>query len=106
MKDNLKIQVDMKNICKYPLLELIEVSPKKFLKSKASYTLMREQLKDVYELCKNLKFSDSCESNLARYVNVKNYRSYELKNHDCHFSCNDYSHWLGVISFPTPYRVL
>ena len=42
MKDNPKAWADIKNICKHPLLELIEVSPKKILKSKATYTLMRE----------------------------------------------------------------
>ena len=41
-KDNLKAWADMKNICKHPLLELVEVSSKKILKPKASYTLMRE----------------------------------------------------------------
>ena len=49
MKDNLKARIDMKNIYKHPLLELVEVSSEKFLKSKASYTLTREQLKDVCE---------------------------------------------------------
>ena len=49
MKDNPKARADMKNICKRSLLELIEVSPENFLKPKASYTLTREQLKDVCE---------------------------------------------------------
>ena len=48
-KDNPKARADIKNICRHPLLELVEVSPKKFLKLKASYTLTREQLKDVCE---------------------------------------------------------
>ena len=55
-KDNPKPRADMKNICRHPLLELVEVSPEKFLKPKASYILMREQLKDVCEWCKNFKF--------------------------------------------------
>ena len=42
MKDIPKARADMKNICKHPLLELVKVSPGKVLKSKASYTLMRE----------------------------------------------------------------
>ena len=70
-KDNLKARVDMKNIYKHPLLELVVVSSEKFLKSKASYTLIREQLKDVCEWCKNFKFSNSYVSNLVWYVNVK-----------------------------------
>ena len=41
-KDNPKARADMKNICKYPLLELVEMSPKKFLKPKISYNLIRE----------------------------------------------------------------
>ena len=49
MKDNLKARVDMKNILKRPLFELAKVSLKKFLKLKATYTLTREQLKDVCE---------------------------------------------------------
>ena len=49
MKDNLKIRTDMKNICKHSLLKLVKVSSEKFLKSKASYTLTKEQLKDICE---------------------------------------------------------
>ena len=74
----------MKNICRRPLLELVEVSPEKVLKSIASYTLMREQLKDVCERYKNIKFLDGYISNLAHCVNVKDCRFYRLKNHDCH----------------------
>ena len=48
-KDNFKARADMKNICKHPLLELVEVSLEKFLKQKASYTLIRKQLKGVCE---------------------------------------------------------
>ena len=84
MKDNLKARADMKNICKHPLLELVEVSPEKFLKTKAFYTLTKEQLKDVCKLCKSLKFLDSYASNLARCINVKDCRFYGLKSHDCH----------------------
>ena len=40
MKDNLKARADMKNICKHPQLELVEVSPEKFLKPKVSYILI------------------------------------------------------------------
>ena len=84
MKNNLKAREDMKNICKRPLLELVEVSSEKFLKLKISYTLIREQLKDIYEWCKSLKFLNSYISNLARYVNVKDCSFYGLKSHDCH----------------------
>ena len=84
MKDNPKPRADMKNICKRPQLELVEVSPNKFLKPKASYTLTREQIKDICEWCKNLKFPDGYASNLARCVNVKDCRFYGLKSHDCH----------------------
>ena len=34
MKDNPKAQADMKNICRRPLLELVEVSPEKLLNRK------------------------------------------------------------------------
>ena len=83
-KDNLKVQADMKNICRHPQLELVEVSPEKFLKLKASYILTREQLKDICEWCKSLKFLDGYASNLVRCVNVQDYRFYGLKKHDCH----------------------
>ena len=49
IKDNPKARADMKNICKRPQLELVEVSLEKFLKPKVSYTLIREQLRDIYE---------------------------------------------------------
>ena len=55
-KDNPKARADIKNICRHPLLELVEVSPEKVVKPKASYTLMREHVKDICEWCKNLKF--------------------------------------------------
>ena len=84
MKDNPKAQADMKNICKCLLLELVKVSLKKFLKPKASYTLIREQLKDVCEWYKNLKFSNGYVSNLAWCVNIKDYRLYGLKSHNYH----------------------
>ena len=84
IKDNPKARADMKNICKCPLLELVEVSPRKVVKPKASYTLTREQLKNVYEWCKNLKLIDGYASNLVHCVNVKDYRFYGLKSHDCH----------------------
>ena len=105
-KDNSKTRANMKNIYRRPLLELVEVSPEKIFKSKASYTLMREQLKDVCEWCKNLKFLDGYASNLAHCVIVKDCRFYGLKSHDCHVFCNDYYHWLGVISFQILYGVL
>ena len=83
-KDNLKARADMKNVCKYFLLELVEVSPKKILKPKVSYTLTGEQLKDVCEWCKNLKFSNGYTSNPTRCINIKYYRLYGLKSHDCY----------------------
>ena len=84
MKDNPKAREDMKNICKHPLLELVEVSPEKFLKPKESYTLMREQLKDICEWCKNLKCLDGYTSNIARCIYIKDYKFYMLKSHDYH----------------------
>ena len=83
-KDNPKAWADMKNIYKHPLLKLVDVSPENCLKSKASYTLTRQQLKDVCEWCKNLKFLDGYVSNLAHCVNVKDCKFYRLKSHDCH----------------------
>ena len=65
-KDNPKARADMKNIYKHPLLELVEMSLEIFFKPKASYTLMREKLKDVCEWYKNPKFLDGYVSNLAR----------------------------------------
>ena len=84
IKDKPKARAAMKNIYKHPLLELVEVSLENFLKLKASYTLMREQLKDVCEWYKNLKFLDGYTSNPAHYVNVKDCRFYGLKSYDCH----------------------
>ena len=60
-KDNSKARADMKNVCKHPLLELVEVSSEKFLKLKASYTLTKEQLKEVCEWCKILNFIWLCK---------------------------------------------
>ena len=42
MKDNPKTRADMKNICKRPQLELVEVSLENFLKPQASYILTKK----------------------------------------------------------------
>ena len=46
MKDNLTARANMKDICKHPQLKLVEVSLKKILKSKASYTLTYKHLNE------------------------------------------------------------
>ena len=96
----------MKNVRKHPLLELVEVSPEKFLMSKASDILTKEKLKDIYEWCKNLKFLNGYASNLARCVNVKDCRFYGLKSYDCHVFMQRLLSLTCVFFFPTSYGVL
>ena len=106
MKDNLKARADMKNICKHPQLELVEVSPEKFLKPKVSYILIWEQLKDIYEWCKSLKFLYGYSSNLARCIIIKDYRFYGLKSHDRHIFMQRLHPLAWHDLLPTLYEVL
>ncbi|KAL0411932.1 UNVERIFIED_CONTAM: hypothetical protein Slati_3782900 [Sesamum latifolium] len=52
--------------------------------SKVVYTLTKEQKRDICEWISHIKFSDGYASNLARCVNIKEFRMHSMKNHDCH----------------------
>ena len=69
-KDNVKARIDLNKVCHHYELELQHLLNEKVLKSKASYTLTREQKKTVYEWVQDLKIPDGYASNLARYVDM------------------------------------
>ena len=69
-KDNVKVMMDLKEYCRQYELKLQIVSNGKVLKSKANYTLSREQEKTVCEWVQDLKMPNGYASNLARCVNM------------------------------------
>ena len=69
MKDNPKARMDLKVICKRPELELQEYNGK-VLKPKARYVLEPDQVKQVCQWLRQLRFSDGYISNIARVVKI------------------------------------
>ncbi|KAL0455050.1 UNVERIFIED_CONTAM: hypothetical protein Slati_0844200 [Sesamum latifolium] len=51
---------------------------------KAVYTLTREQKRRICEWITRHKFSDGYASNMARCVDMKEFRLHGMKRHDCH----------------------
>ncbi|GJT57833.1 putative transposon, En/Spm-like protein [Tanacetum coccineum] len=56
----------------------------KVLKTKASYTLSKPQVKKVCEWLKNIKFPDGYASNIGGCVNLNDSSFYSFKSHECH----------------------
>ncbi|XP_074377270.1 uncharacterized protein LOC141718785 [Apium graveolens] len=69
-------------------LEALNIIPELWLngsrKHKAKYTFNRDQLKLLCNWVVQLKFSDGCSSNIARYCKVSQLKFHEMKSHDCH----------------------
>jgi hypothetical protein len=82
MKDNPKARIDLKVIYKRPKLELKEYNDK-VLKPKARYVLGPDQVKQVCQWLRHLRFSDGYVSNIARAVKIDKGQLYGLKSHDC-----------------------
>lgn len=80
-KDNDKSRADLKNLCQRPELEKSEATGKY---PKACYTLDTSQKKILCEWVKNLKFPDGYVSNMGRCVDMKKYKLFGMKSHDCH----------------------
>ncbi|KAJ7963996.1 Transposon protein, putative, CACTA, En/Spm sub-class [Quillaja saponaria] len=82
-KDNPKAHEDLRLLCKRPELELYKHGDK-LMKPKAVYVLTDDQIKEVCEWLKQLRFPDGYVSNIARCVNVTEKKLYSMKSHDCH----------------------
>lgn len=75
---------DIELYCDRPELHIFYDHNSKPWKPKASYTLDKQQIQNVFEWTKQLKFPDGYASNIARCVNEKERRLYGVKSHDCH----------------------
>nr|GEX69802.1 hypothetical protein [Tanacetum cinerariifolium] len=80
-KDNAKARDDVKIYCKRKELEKNELT-EKYLKS--CYTLGKDEKKVICDWVSKIKFPDGYVSNMARCVDMKKYKMFGMKSHDCH----------------------
>ncbi|GJZ85542.1 hypothetical protein Tco_0650881, partial [Tanacetum coccineum] len=82
-KDNIKARMDIEKYCDRADLHVWKQN-NKVLKTKASYTLSKPQVKKVCEWLKNIKFPDGYASNIGGCVNLNDSSFYSFKSHECH----------------------
>ena len=80
-KDNVKSQANLQLYCKINELDR-DSRTGKYLK--ACYTLDKRQKKVLCDWLKNIKFPDGYVSNLARCVDMRKFKLFGMKSHDCH----------------------
>ena len=80
-KDNSKARDDIAMICRRPELAYDELTGKY---PKACYSLDKKEKEKVCEWLKDLKFPDGYVSNMGRCINMKKYKLFGMKSHDCH----------------------
>ncbi|CAH9124015.1 unnamed protein product [Cuscuta epithymum] len=79
-KDNAKSREDIKSICNRKELE--QKPDGKY--PKACYALDKSQREVVIDWVQNLKFPNGYVSNLSRCLDMKKYKMFGMKSHDCH----------------------
>jgi hypothetical protein len=82
-KDNIKARLDIALFCNRKNIELV-CDESRVAKPRASFVLEKNAQLLVYKWLKSLCFLDGHVSNISRLVNMKEYRLYGLKSHDCH----------------------
>ncbi|GKD22672.1 hypothetical protein Tco_1224375, partial [Tanacetum coccineum] len=80
-KENVKARDDVKIYCKRKELEKNELTGKY---PKACYSLGKEEKKAVCDWVAKLKFPDGYVLNMARCVDMKKYKMFGMKSHDCY----------------------
>lgn len=83
-KDNVKARKDLELHTRRKDLFLKKLDDGRVRKPRASYTLNREQKRDVCLWLENLRFPDGYASNIARCVNMEDLKISKMKSHDCH----------------------
>ena len=83
-KDNIKARKDLELYCSRRQLHLYEGPNGKVYKPKASYTLTKEQKKELCSWVKSLKLPDGYSTNISRCVNESECKFSGFKSHDCH----------------------
>nr|GEY86121.1 hypothetical protein [Tanacetum cinerariifolium] len=82
-KDNIKARMDIEKYCDRADLHVWKQN-NKVLKTKASCTLSKPQVKKVCEWLKNVKFPDGYASNIWGCVNLNDSSFFSFKSHECH----------------------
>ncbi|KAJ8749825.1 hypothetical protein K2173_013228 [Erythroxylum novogranatense] len=80
-KDNAKSRADLELLCRRHELHK-DVRTGKY--PKAYYTLDKQQKERLCEWLKGLKFPDGYVSNLSRCVDMRKYKLFGMKSHNCH----------------------
>ncbi|XP_039130890.1 uncharacterized protein LOC120267286 [Dioscorea cayenensis subsp. rotundata] len=80
-KDNAKSREDIKIYCKRKELEKNDSTGKY---PKACYSLSTQEKKVVCDWVTKLKFLDGYVSNMAKCVDMRKYKLFGMKSHDCH----------------------
>ncbi|KAJ8769380.1 hypothetical protein K2173_002584 [Erythroxylum novogranatense] len=80
-KDNAKSRANLQLLCRRHELHK-DVRTGKY--PKACYTLGKQQKERLCEWLKGLKFPDGYVSNLSRCVDMRKYKLFGMKSHDCH----------------------
>ncbi|WOG84325.1 hypothetical protein DCAR_0103508 [Daucus carota subsp. sativus] len=80
-KDNAKARADIALICRRPELAINE-STQKY--PKACYSLDKKGKEAVCKWLQDLKFPDGYVSNMGRCIDMKKYKLFGMKSHDCH----------------------
>nr|XP_017219141.1 PREDICTED: uncharacterized protein LOC108196387 isoform X2 [Daucus carota subsp. sativus] len=80
-KDNAKARADIALLCRRPELAIDE-STRKY--PKACYSLDKKGKEAVCKWLQDLKFPDGYVSNMGRCIDMKKYKLFGMKSHDCH----------------------
>lgn len=83
-KNNIKARKDVKEYCNRPSLHISSGNNNKVLKPKATYTLTKQEVNEVCNWLKQVKFPDGYASNIGGCVNDKEGTFYSFKSHDSH----------------------
>ena len=81
-KDNLNARKDINLYCSRPEIAINDENSR--LMRKAVYTLTKEQKKKICEWVHCLRFPYGYASNLARCIDMNEYKLRGMKSHDCH----------------------
>lgn len=83
-KDNEKARMDLQEYCRRSDLLLQQNTDRRWIKTKADFTLNDDKKKDVCEGVYELNMCDGYASNLGECVDKKHLKLFGMKIHDCH----------------------
>lgn len=83
-KDNLNARVYIKRLNKRRALYPTKDRNGKNKKTKATYTVLRDQKREIFKWVKTLNFPDNYASQIHRCFNIETLKVSNMKSHDCH----------------------